>query len=807
MKLVKYCFLYIRILFVFTSVLSSCFSFCQSGIVKGTVTDAESKEPLIGANIVLLKDKTFGHSTDIDGKYSLELTVGEHTLIASYTGYVADTFTVIIKENEITAHDVQLAEDSRTLDVVVVAAGKFEQNIEDLTVSMEVIKPKLVENKNTTSIETALEQTPGLTILDQEPQIRGGSGFTFGVGSRVAIVVDGMPMLSGDAGRPEWGFIPVENLEQIEIIKGASSVLYGSSALSGVINIRTAYPKLEPETKINFTSGIYSEPQYAGAKWWNDLPFYSGINFFHSRIIKKNLDLVVGANLFHDHGYIGPPKITDPNVVDTITNFSNKDVDKQRARLNFNLRYRSEKMKGLSFGLNGNGMVTKTNFALAWLDDSLGIYRAYPGAISLQDQVIFNFDPFVEYYSSTGVKHNLRTRIFRNDNTITNNQSNESTLYYGEYQLQRTFSFIPGLNFTGGTVGTLAKSNAQLYAGSGSPNNKVVNIAGYSQLDKKFWDILNISLGLRFEYFKMNDQESIIKPIFRAGLNLKVMRATWLRYSYGQGFRFPTITERFILTNTGTFGVFPNPDLQPETSTSTEIGIKQAIKIKNFMAYFDLAGFHQEYENTIEYLFGLWDPTVAPVGFKFLNTGNTRVRGVDVSLMAKAEVKKDFELSFLGGYTYVVPVSLTPDSVYTYDNAPGGARPMSYINTSMDTTDYILKYRFQHTGKGDIDIRYKKISVGYSGRYYSSMRNIDKAFEELEVLTQFAVDFADIHITEYWKKNNKGNFIQDARISYHVNDKIKISVVVNNIANKQYMLRPMKIESPRTVAVQYVHKF
>lgn len=263
------------------------FIFSQSGIVKGTITDAGSKEALIGANIVLLNDNTFGHSSDIDGKYSLELTVGKHTLIVSYTGYLSDTFSVRINENEITTHDISLMEDSKTLDVIVVAAGKFEQNIEDLTVSMEVIKPKLIENKNTTSIETALEQVPGLTILDQEPQIRGGSGFTFGVGSRVAIVVDGMPMLSGDAGRPEWGFIPVENLEQIEIIKGASSVLYGSSALSGVINIRTAYPKLEPETKINLTSGVYSTPLYEGAKWWDDTPIYSGINFFHSRIIKK----------------------------------------------------------------------------------------------------------------------------------------------------------------------------------------------------------------------------------------------------------------------------------------------------------------------------------------------------------------------------------------------------------------------------------------------------------------------------------------------------------------------------------------
>ena len=201
--------------------------------------------------------------------------------------------------------------------------GKFDKALEDQTVSMEIIRPEIIENKNTRSIETALDQTPGLNILDGEPQIRGGSGFTFGVGSKVAVIVDDMPMLSGDAGRPEWGFIPVENISQIEVIKGAASVLSGSSALSGSIHIRTAYPKSKPLTKVNVYGGFYSKPSQEGATWWNDFPLITGVNFLHSRMI-KNFDLVVGGNFNYDHGYIGPPK-TDSIVAtmfpDTISNF------------------------------------------------------------------------------------------------------------------------------------------------------------------------------------------------------------------------------------------------------------------------------------------------------------------------------------------------------------------------------------------------------------------------------------------------------------------------------------------------------
>src|SRR5690606_10269862 len=219
------------------------------------------------------------------------------------------------------------------IEGVEVKVGKFDRPIEEQTVSLEIIRPELIENKNTRSIESALDQTPGLNILDGEPQIRGGSGFTFGVGSKVAVIVDDMPMLSGDAGRPEWGFIPVENIHQIEVIKGASSVLSGSSALSGAIHIRTAYPKSQPLTKINIYSGFYSAPEADSSLWWTSYPYIHGANFLHSRILAKHTDLVIGGNVNWDHGYIGGP-IKGPEVGDTISKeYSESEMSHEKYRL------------------------------------------------------------------------------------------------------------------------------------------------------------------------------------------------------------------------------------------------------------------------------------------------------------------------------------------------------------------------------------------------------------------------------------------------------------------------------------------
>src|SRR6185436_13456228 len=100
--------------------------------------------------------------------------------------------------------------------------------------------------------------------------------------------------------------------------------------------------------------------------WYNGaVPGFMNLNFLHSQIINKNLDLVIGANFNIDQGYMGPAPsmgFIDTNtkkallLTDSIPVFSNRDMRKERARVNFNLRYRSKKITGLSYGVNGNMM-------------------------------------------------------------------------------------------------------------------------------------------------------------------------------------------------------------------------------------------------------------------------------------------------------------------------------------------------------------------------------------------------------------------------------------------------------------------
>ena len=777
----------------------------EHGYFTGTVKDSQTGEMLLGANIVWKQDPSFGVATDINGEYSIQLKPGDYLFQVSFTGMVTDTVHVHIEPGKTLRRELSLAPYVNELQAIEVRAGRFDQRIEDITVSMEIIKPELIENKNTTAVQNILDFTPGVNILDNEPQIRGGSGFTFGVGSKVAIIVDDMPMLSGDAGRPYWDFIPVENIEQIDVIKGASSVLSGSSALSGAIHIRTAAPGLTPETKVTAYTGIYSVPADEERKWWDDYPYIFGVNFLHTRKI-NNVDLTLGGTVHLDHGAYGAPK-PGPFVIDTISNFGDSEMASQKARINFNVRKRSKKLQGLNYGVNGNVMYHKSPMVLAWLDDTSGFYRAYPGAVFIQEQFIFHVDPYLNFYSNLGFKHSLKARLLHNNTDQSNNQDILSTVLYMDYSFRRKYDILNGMEFIGGLTGQYAFSRADMYGASGVDVNSMYNLSGYAQIEKSFFNLLNLSLGARLEYYSMTGADNVMAPIFRAGASLKVLKETYARISYGQGYRYPTIAERYIRTVVGTFGVFENPDLQPERSWNAEVGVKQGFKFLNYFGYLDIAFFQQEYRNTVEYLFSFWDSTyqtVAGAGFRFVNTGKSRITGVDISVTGHAKIGAKSTLKTMLGYTYISPKTLDPDYVYAI-NIRGDS--MTYRNTSLNPSDNILKYRFLHTVKGDIEFDIHAVAFGISAKYFSRIENLDKSIQDFEDATKnTGGTLQEIRYMDYYYNHNDGNWILDARVSYSLNDHHKISLISNNILNNSYSLRPLKSEPMRTIMLQYMLK-
>ncbi|MFZ7106377.1 MAG: TonB-dependent receptor [Bacteroidota bacterium] len=742
----------------------------------GRITDAASGEALIGATVQ--SGGQYGTTTDLQGRYTLDLPPGEHTISIRLISFAEKQVKLKLEDGENRTLDLALSTSAQELKLVVVSAGRFEQRIEDVTVSMEVIKPAIIENNNSTSMEDAMQFIPGVNIVDGQANIRGGSGWSYGAGSRVQVLCDDLPQLAADANDAKWSFLPVENLEQVEVIKGASSVLFGSSALNGVINIRTAYPKDTPITKINYFAAAYDKAKLSldgityRLDWWGSAPrTYSGMNFFHSRK-QGRFDLVVGGNMFYDEGY-------------------RQGEDEQRARINLNTRYRFAKIEGLSAGVNFNAMKTEGTLFFLWMNDSTGAYRPAPGTLSDYTTYRTNVDPFITYVDTKGNSHKLRTRWFNTTNENNTNQNSTADLYYAEYQYQKRFS--DQVTLTGGLLNSSSKVNSELYG-----NHTARQQAGYLQADLK-WKFITLSLGGRVEQNRINDETDDWVPVYRSGINLHVLQETYLRASYGQGYRYPSIAERFVRTNVGALIVYPNEDLTAERGYSSEIGIKQGLKAGSWAGYLDLAAFQNNYDNMMEFCFAQWGTFTDPLagnGFRSFNVGNTRIRGAEITLVGAGALYRDLRLNVLAGYTYMDPRQLTYDSLYITKVGLENYR-------GSDSSDF-LKYRFKHLVRFDAELVWKAYSLGANVRYNSYMENIDRIF--VTGLFDFAFP-PGLGIGHYRKFRNKGDTVVDLRAGWQASKHFRASVVVKNVFNYIYMARPADMQPPRVWVLQVGFQF
>ncbi len=767
------------------SILSTCYLllflsvsqhiYAQNATLQGKVTDAFSGEALLGATV---RAGGTGTSTDADGGFSLSLAAGSHEVSISYIGYTAKNITLRLAAGETRNLEVKLDNADNLLQTTTVTAGKFEKPLGEVTVSMDVIKSKLIESTNSTSVDEVLIKVPGVTILDGQASIRGGAGFSYGAGTRVLILVDDVPALQPDAGLPNWDDFPVENISQVEVLKGAASALYGSSAMNGIINIRTGYAKDQPETEVAVFGKTWANPSNVDKKWWGAdtsgiaQPLETGFSFAHRRKYKR-LDFVLGTYGLYRDSY-------------------NRDTYSRYGRITPNLRFRVNDR--LTLGLNTNFNVGRSGSFFIWGGKDTLAYQSGAGSASFtKGRLRFNIDPSLQYFDKSGNRHKILSRYFYIHNNNSGNQSNDSRLYYGEYQFQRNMERI-GLVTTMGVVGMYNTVDAELYSNA---KYKARNLAGYVQLDYKLFNSLNLSAGLRYEQNVQHSPDSIFlgnellgvikdgvtkeaKPVYRFGANYQVAKASYLRASWGQGYRYPTIAEKFVSTNFGAGNsVAPNPSLVSETGWTAELGVKQGFRLDSWQGYVDLTGFVSEYQNMMEFVLDrIFIFPELSTRFQSQNTGDTRITGWEVSLVGQGKLGPG-TLSLLTGYTSTNP---------KYKEFNEDLRVNVY--KASDSTN-VLKYRFRNTFKFDAEYGLDRFSMGVSTQYNSHMQSIDAVFE-----------FFLPGVKDFREANNKGFTVVDIRASYKLSKALKISALCGNLLNEEYTVRPALLEAPRNYTLR-----
>ena len=131
------------------ALLFTAFTFLKSKgqEISGRITDKLTNETLIGVNILL--DGKGIASSDFDGKFRISANEGNHEMVFKFIGYEEEKINFTMSAGESKQIEIKMIEDAELIETVVISAGKFEQRIEETTVSIEVIKPNLISNKNT----------------------------------------------------------------------------------------------------------------------------------------------------------------------------------------------------------------------------------------------------------------------------------------------------------------------------------------------------------------------------------------------------------------------------------------------------------------------------------------------------------------------------------------------------------------------------------------------------------------------------------------------------------------------------------
>jgi outer membrane receptor protein involved in Fe transport len=783
----------------FLLLLLTSYGFAQQATLKGTVTDANNKDALIGASVIYQEGK--GVSTDIDGNYELTLEPGNYNIRFSYIGYFTVSKSVELKAGEVKVMNIGLQEEVDSLETIVVTGSIFEKRASEEVISIEVIKPDFINKINPVKFDDIARRVTGLNVVDGQANIRAGSGWAYGVGSRVMVIVDGQPMLSPERFDVKWNFLPFENIGQIEVLKGASSVLYGSSAMNGTINIQSIKPTSTPYNKLVAYTGFIGSPKRDITKWWRSPRLTNGVYFTRAYKPRDNFEYNVGANMYNSQQHFA-------------------DGEERVIRANFNTRWFVNER--FSVGVRGNAMYTYESEFFWWQNGEGGALRPADGSLNTQEYIRVTIDPYLVKFSKKGVKHDFKNRIYINRPEFADKPY---FLINSDYQVSKKWE--SNWSLIGGVNTQTFYMNEKDWGGDLSGNF----VAGYAQAEKK-WNKIAIVAGTRVEFFRIQDTKGIAAaPIknesgdikftspgnWRLGFNYNPFKNTFFRGNWGQAFRFPSIAERYANASISIVNVYPNPDLKPEYGWTSELGIEQrfATKSKRFSGSFDAAFFWQEYNDLVEFLFDFYIPdSVAEsgvdydpfdyAGFKSVNVSKARIAGYELTWKSNLNLNgHSFNMNL--GYSYSYPVDLNADisgrlgnvGVYLGKLFRSNFKSAEKVLADPSLSQALLKYRNRHLLTTDIEWNYKGFSVGFDIRYYSFIEKVD------DIFGVFIPDLLDYRFME----NFKGNMVVGARAFYQLNKNHNIGIIVRNLTNNEYYLRPPRLESPVNYSFQYRYEF
>lgn len=533
--------------------------FAQELTISGKVTS--NNEPLPFAN-VYIKNSNKGTIADENGFYKINnVQAKSYTMYASFTGYNTKKKSIIISDTPIIV-DFDLTENSSLDEVVVTGTLKAVSRLES-PVPVEVYTPTFFKKNPTSNIFEALQNVNGV-----RPQLNCNVCNTGDIhingleGPYTMVLIDGMPIVSGLSTVYGLSGIPNSLIEQVEIVKGPASSLYGSEAVGGLINIITKLPEKAPQFFADAFSSSWVESNI-------DVGFKSKIG--------KNATVLFGANYYKYDNPIdnNNDNFTDVTLQDRISIFQKWNFKRQNkrklslvGRFFYEDRWGGEMQwnKGFRGGdeVYGESIYTKRF-------EFLGNYQ-----LPVKEKMMLSFS-YTDHYQDSrygDIPYLATQRIGFSQLTWDKNLKNHdlllgSAIRYNYYD-----------------DNTTATNTA----------DKIVIPSIFIQDEIKFNEKHTMLLGARYDYD--NRHGSIFTPRF--AYRYKPSKDAIIRLNAGTGFRVVNLFTEEHAALTGSRDVIIKNALKPERSYNVNLNyLKKFYTKSNIILTLDASAWYTHFTNLI----------------------------------------------------------------------------------------------------------------------------------------------------------------------------------------------------------------
>lgn len=626
------------------------------------------------------------------------------------------TLTLALLPGGVWAEETEKAETATKLDEMVVTGTRTPHTLKDAPVETVVINREDIEQSNAQTVSDLVKTIPGLSAQGVDNIFGSASsrvrlrGLSFNNGYGL-ILIDGQRMhassASGAHGEYAVGLnqIPISMIERIEVIKGPSSVLYGSDAMAGVINIIT---RKVPDKA---TSG-------AGAQYgWYKVK--EGLDYYTDAVVTPT-DEGKTRNTRTAYAYTGN-KINDS--AGFLISYSHED---------------SEGTGSTPYDYNRDAAMGKvdvllTDMASGWIKGEISNYKRTSTSITEEDD--YRIAAGMDFDFSQNHKLMLKGYHYLDDFSTS---SRGGHIGYDQGELQYTWYTHAGHVLTAGTefqrqtIDYTMNNSSSGVTTTTTVLEDVDTFSAYLQDEWTLFSKLTLVPGVRY------DHHSTFGDSFNPKLNVmyKVLANTSLRASVGKSFKSPTIRQLYydVPYWHSPFWVASNPDLEPEKSIGYSVGIEQWLFDNRGMI--NVTGFRNDINDMV-----VTDSTGqtyegSPL-YIYENVDKATVQGVEVA----AQFYPTDNFSVMAGYTYTdsednesgLALTYTPNHEFTLSPA------YEYEPWGLGASGTLVYASEQYTD--DANTRTQDAHTVVDGKVFKRLSKVSKI--TLEVSNIFDADFGD----------------------------------------------------------------